>query len=534
MVSHSIELPDALRHRKFRFIKLGAEGQKLKAPIEIGWNILDIDELKTYIEKKTAQWDEDKASGKRAEMKAKRLRVPKRPEFKGRLNNYSYDDPEFKRWVGQGKNYGVTAAGGLIKLESDDVTRWGELGVLACLPESFTVQSSTETHQHFYFIGPKVADSPLYDPESGEDIGHIRGTGDGGGRGGMVVGPGSLHPSGVRYKVIKKLPIAIISLETIERVKSILSKPPCKKKHSGAVAKDSNKKNKKPTRRNRDPKKYIDIGDYIKISDVVLPVDIVSDDGSEIQGSHPIHGSTTGKNFSINPIKGTWHCFRCESGGGPLEWIAVKSELINCAEAGPGCLRGDLFTKVLDIARDLGYEIPDLRQSSSQVRIIEKRIVMDELPDNLPPEPIVVIKGPPRIGKTHWATEQLIKTGSGVYVSHNHSIIEHAFKIFKKNGGKSAVWLKGKSREGMCRKVRQGCKECELYPNQHDKNHISYIELKGRSEELLSAYGTLTEKEIPLDLCPYYTLKLAEESAQFCFTGPPIFLKKFNQGLWSS
>jgi hypothetical protein len=52
MVSHSIELPHAIRHSEFRFVKLGAEGQRLKAPIEIGWNIFDINELKAYIEKK--------------------------------------------------------------------------------------------------------------------------------------------------------------------------------------------------------------------------------------------------------------------------------------------------------------------------------------------------------------------------------------------------------------------------------------------------------------------------------------------------
>jgi len=36
MGSPSIELPSFLRDLKFRFIKLGSNEQKLKAPIEIG------------------------------------------------------------------------------------------------------------------------------------------------------------------------------------------------------------------------------------------------------------------------------------------------------------------------------------------------------------------------------------------------------------------------------------------------------------------------------------------------------------------
>jgi len=37
--------------------------------------------------------------------------------------------------------------------------------------------------------------------------------------------------------------------------------------------------------------------------------------GDEIRGSHPVHGSTTGQNFAINPHENTWHCFRCGTGG---------------------------------------------------------------------------------------------------------------------------------------------------------------------------------------------------------------------------
>jgi hypothetical protein len=80
--------------------------------------------------------------------------------------------------------------------------------------------------------------------------------------------------------------------------------------------------------------------------------------GSELQGPHPVHGSTTGKNFRINPATGVWYCFRCLSGGGPLQLLAVLEGLITCHQARPGVLRGELFKKVLHIAREKKF-IPE-------------------------------------------------------------------------------------------------------------------------------------------------------------------------------
>lgn len=220
MRSNCIDLPVQLQNPNFRFIKLGDSGQRLKVPIEIGWNIFELDEFRVYIEKKAAKWDADKASGKHVRLRAKGQYVPKRPRFRDRLYNYAYDDPEFQKWLGSGRNYGVTSAGGLIKLESDDIARWDELGVSPILSETFTIQSRSPNRKHFYYFGPKVADSPLFDPKGGEDIGHIRGTGEADGRGGMVVGPGSLHPSGVRYTVVKDLPIAAITQEQLDKIKA--------------------------------------------------------------------------------------------------------------------------------------------------------------------------------------------------------------------------------------------------------------------------------------------------------------------------
>lgn len=74
--------------------------------------------------------------------------------------------------------------------------------------------------------------------------------------------------------------------------------------------------------------------------------------GAQFKGTNPFHGSTTNNNFCIDKENNTWHCFRCGSGGGLLQYIAVLEGFIECHEARPGALRGKLFHQVLKIAQE--------------------------------------------------------------------------------------------------------------------------------------------------------------------------------------
>lgn len=317
----AITLPQQLAQPGFRFIKLGSSGERLKFPIEIGWNIFDLGDLETYIAKKQSQWDEAEANGKHEETRAAGKYVSKRPVFRGRLNNYEFNDPEFVDWLQRGNNYGVTGAGGLIKLESDDIQRWGELGVLELSPESFTVQSSSPNRQHFYYLHDgEIADSPLKDPETGEDIGHIRATGEAGGRGGQVVGPGSLHPHNVRYKVVKDVPIARIDRETLDKIVAMFG---------GKQTGESSKKTGKTD--------LIDPFSDVTISQV-LGADYHSfnPEGSQMAGPNPYgkHTNHNGRCLVIEPGDREFYCFECEQGGGVSRLIAIKAGIMRCDERG--------------------------------------------------------------------------------------------------------------------------------------------------------------------------------------------------------
>ena len=470
----------------------------------------DIDNLRLNIERLGLRIPDRLKRNK--DLRYVRIRKKEKKPFESKWqseNNYSGDSPKLLGHLAVGGNYGIACGfGGLVVFDSDNEERLKELGVIATLPRTFTVRTGGGG-THRYYLCPELKNRiTLYDPllEDPKHPGCSLHLGEIQSYGQQVVGPGSIHPNGNQYEVINDSPIAEISLaDLMDAIKELRISPKIKTMKM-RKKKKNNKKRKKSKIGGR-------IDSIIKIEDIALPINIILDNGKEMQGTHPIHGSLSGKNYSINPAKNTWHCFRCDSGGGPLEWLAVKSGLIACGDARQGCLRGRRFRQVLEIARELGYEIPDRIGSSGQVNLIENRITLNELPEDLLDEPVTVIKGPPRIGKTHWAARELVKAGSGNYFSHRHSIVKHAIEAFRKEGGKYAVWLEGKYRPGMCRKEGLSCTNCEFRPHKQQ-----YMNLNEIASKLLFHHKILTKEQVPSDLCPYYVLRLAEKSANYCFS----------------
>lgn len=98
----------------------------------------------------------------------------------------------------------------------------------------------------------------------------------------------------------------------------------------------------------------------------------------EYQGSHPFHDSTTEKNFSVNVKKNQWFCFRHNSGGGALQYLAMKEGIIKCEQAKNGALRGQKFKQVLQIAVSQGLlDEKILTQSEINPIILAKDIKED-------------------------------------------------------------------------------------------------------------------------------------------------------------
>jgi P4 family phage/plasmid primase-like protien len=269
---------------------------------------------------------------------------------KGFQNNpYEADDPILRKHLSNGGNYGVLAREGLVIVETDikEATLAMEENV-----ETFTVQSGGGGwRRHFYIISNAAENGVLIDPETQDNIGNIQVERK------FVVGPGSRHYTGNIYKIVRDMPIAYVSKQKLERIfyKQLLWTGQRRAEHEQEAEQEAAEG------------ALIPLKDLINLSELQRR-------GEEYQGSHPIHGSTTGQNFCVNTRKNVWHCFRCNSGGGGLMWLAVKHGILQCYEAQKGALRGQKFLEALQIAKDRGFDVkvPDEGISPDVARFFEE------------------------------------------------------------------------------------------------------------------------------------------------------------------
>lgn len=302
-------MPNQLRKTDFRFVRIDIGSKK---PFERSWN------------------------------------VP------GSKTNYSIEDPKFLSWIGSNQNYGVVAGvGGLIVFDADGLMRLTELGVMAELPDTFTVRTGGGG-LHLYYLSDLDQKIIMYDrilKEEGKPL-HL---GEVQSRGFQAVCPSSIHPNGKAYTIERDLPIASLDSATL---KSILSKyvdygfdeAVPEKKRLKVVMVDPNI---------RDP------FDGVRVEDVLAPRNARKTPG-QLKGAHPVHGSVGGNNLIIDLKDNSWHCWRCCSGGGPALAIAVKEGIIRCDQARAGVLRGDLFKQTVEVARAKGY----IGKKSSKIEMV--------------------------------------------------------------------------------------------------------------------------------------------------------------------
>ena len=255
-------------------------------------------------------------------------------------NNYPYDDEKIQKAINNGGNYGVVCGyGNLVVIDADDQEVAD--AVTQNLPPTLVVGTGGGGF-HFYYRCPNL-DKPIrLKGEQAGDVGDVQSTGK------QVVGPGSTHPSGNKYKIERNNQIAKVEVEEIKFALRRWLKE----------IKDSGKTKKKE---NFD----IDITDVVNLSGLKR-------DGDEYYGEHPIHGSgqrekgNEPKNFWVNTSKNVWHCFRHETGGGPMLWLAVKLGIIDCDEAVPGALDDTKkFREVLNELEKEGLYEPDTKSGKA-------------------------------------------------------------------------------------------------------------------------------------------------------------------------
>lgn len=238
------------------------------------------------------------------------------------------DDVELQAHLANGGNYGVAGGAGLIWIDADEPEVVAKID--AELPPTLTIQSPGSMGYHYAFLcfgyeGIKQ----LRDEKSKTNVGHIKGDRS------YVVGANSIHPNGGRYTIARDAPIASIYAAKLFQV----LEPWIIKKENEVEAEAVHEKQLFPENQ------------QLRIESVVDISSLTPKGGDQYQGSHPKHGSSTGNNFSVNTAKNCWYCFRCDTGGGPLLWLAVREGIIDCSEALPGALSGKNKEKGLQTFR---------------------------------------------------------------------------------------------------------------------------------------------------------------------------------------
>ena len=237
-------------------------------------------------------------------------------------NNYQYFDKQLQDWIID-SNYGVCCGyGNLAVIDADDpvIARLVETK----LPPTFTIVTGSGG-VHYYYLIPDLDKKIVLKDKDKKHYGEVQWHGS------QVIGPGSIHPNGNKYIIAKNLEITEINKIQLE-----------------SALWDYIQKEQPMTNYQRNESANYQFIDVKKI----LPGQYMAKGNNELQGKHPVHGSSTGGNFCVNTEKGIWHCFRCGTGGGPVTLIAMLNGLITCDQVKPGCITPEIYRQIIQIAKD--------------------------------------------------------------------------------------------------------------------------------------------------------------------------------------
>lgn len=130
---------------------------------------------------------------------------------------HTHDDERLLAWIRAGGNYGICAGSEaefkgvtrrLFILDADDYGAWERSGFFdAVTRQTDTVTSSTDNKRHFYYMTDLVSAKAH---EELPDLGHFKFFAS------QCVGPGSLHPSGLRYTLVNAVGLTFVAGKTLK------------------------------------------------------------------------------------------------------------------------------------------------------------------------------------------------------------------------------------------------------------------------------------------------------------------------------
>lgn len=242
--------------------------------------------------------------------------------------NINYKDIELIQHIKSGGNYGVIGGGpkNLIIVDFDNQEVQDQ--VLTKIPPTFTVKTGTGKY-HTYFYTDGKESYKILDKDK-NTIADIQAEGK------QVVGPGSVHPNGNYYSVIKDLPIAFISYAEL---KAILMPYDTSERNINYKIKNEYKNNKND---------FIEkVKMYLSVEDVLKNLNI---DTTKNPTQCPLHDSKGGKCLGFD--REVWHCFHCDERGNIFTLIQKT--------------KGVDFNKALEYLSEIANLSEELKENKKQ------------------------------------------------------------------------------------------------------------------------------------------------------------------------
>ena len=248
-----------------------------------------------------------------------------------------YTWQEIQSHIKEEVNFGVLCGyEGLVIIDAD--TPALKEAVEKELPATFTVKTGGDGGgMHFYYICPEVKKKIVLQTSQKDHFGEVQSWGT------QCVGPGSIHvKTGRPYIIVNENERKITELDYEKLLMAI--------KPFWTDIKEREKISAEELERlkHEQSDKYgeSDINN-LSILDVITTTGFKKATNGELYGSNPFHGSRTGMNFWINPLKNLAYCFRCSSGINIAQAIALTEGIIHaCSDK----LTNDQFFRVLEIA----------------------------------------------------------------------------------------------------------------------------------------------------------------------------------------
>lgn len=227
---------------------------------------------------------------------------------------HGINDPILQQHLSEGKNYGVQSNNSFVKINGIDYVlvavdfdkREFQDQVINKFPETFTTTSGSEKKcVHLLYACNKNQPFKVKD-ENLDTLADVIGAGN------QIIAPGSKHPSGSIYTVVKDVPISFISYAELEA----LLKPYDKSSKTSKIL-------EKPFSSNE-----IDYDLSQKILNSILMNELLQEcgiDSSKNPTNCPFHSSRGGRCLSWN--NNVIHCFHCEKSWNKFSLVREAKKL---------------------------------------------------------------------------------------------------------------------------------------------------------------------------------------------------------------